>query len=238
MGITIPVTKRNPCMTIGQETIYKEKLYPIIEQIDKIELGEEESEELEDLENRLEEIEGGQQVIMSAMESTEKDKQLKIEIDALVLEFNDLFATELIKESADVTPFFFVLNDKTTELPKSLRGGERRQPQTWYEKARPLVQELLKAQVIRRSNSNIYSHIHLAPKPGTEEMRLTIDYKAINSISKAAGNAMPLIDSYLEWVAHRRPKHFYKSNLVPSLFLFKTHPFSSPYLNLDEGEKV
>ncbi len=119
------------------------------------------------------------------MDTMDEDSELLKEWEELVVEFNDVFATELTNESAVVSPFVFELKDRMAEFPRGLRGGERRQPQAWYEKARPLEQELIQAQVIQRSNSSIYSHVHLAPKPGSEEMRMAINYKIINSITKA-----------------------------------------------------
>lgn len=205
-------------MIIGQETIFREKLYGVMEMVDAVELGED--SEVDDLEYAMEEVENGQQGYISAIDTIEEDTELVKELEDLVVEFSDVFATELTKESAAVSPFVFELKDKIAEFPRSLRGGERRQPQAWYEKARPLVQELLQAQVIQRSNSSIYSHVHLAPKPGSAEMRLTIDYKVMNSITKATGNVMPLIDSFLEWVAHRRPKYFCKMDLLKGYFQF------------------
>jgi hypothetical protein len=196
---------------IGQQTIWQEDLYKVIELIDTIELGQ--VEEYEDLDNEVS--------AMTLDNSCEEDLELQEDLIKLVEEYEDIFATELEKEPADVTPFYFELKDDITDFPKALKGRERRQPTEWYVKARPLVQELLEAGVISRSNSTVYSHIHLAPKPNEPgAMRLTIDYKLINTITKSVGNVMPLIDSFLDWVAYIKPSYFCKMDLLKGYFQF------------------
>ena len=61
-------------MIIGQESIFKEKLYGIMERIDAIELGVD--SEVEELETAMENMELGQQGSVAAMYNTEEDAEL------------------------------------------------------------------------------------------------------------------------------------------------------------------
>ena len=62
--------------------------------------------------------------------------------------------------------------------------------------------------VIRESKSPYYSQVHLAPKPGTNKFRFCIDYRELNTVTKAQGWPLPNIKEMLQRLGARRSKYY------------------------------
>lgn len=95
-----------------------------------------------------------------------------------------------------------------TEEARPFREPHRRRPKTHVDEAKKQVEEMLREGVIEESNSP-WASAYLLVKKKNGKMRMCIDFRRLNSMTKKSSYPLPNIDECLENLAGKR----YFSNL-------------------------
>ena len=100
---------------------------------------------------------------------------------ALVLEFRDIFSTELNPEPADLPPLDVPIDTAKRHQPKN-QGRPRNQSVEGQQEIKRHLEKLLECGAISPVlHASAYSQILLVSKPDTKkEKRLVLDYRALN----------------------------------------------------------
>ena len=123
-------------------------------------------------------------------EGTCIDENLRSDIENLLDSHGDIFSgigkTDLVKHYI-VTSDNVPVNLPSYRLPIHLK-----------DKAKLVIDDYLQKGIIRSSNSEYASPVILVKKPGSDSVRVTIDYRALNSKSKKDAFNCPRIDEILD----------------------------------------
>lgn len=129
------------------------------------------------------------------VEALKEDKfpEMDTESRALLEEFADVFSKVLPAEGALIPPMEIRLIPELAgkSLPKSMQMPPRRYSKDQQEEIEKMVKSLT-PDVIEPCNSAFYSQVHMVWKKGGG-YRMTIDFRALNSISLGLGYPLPLV---------------------------------------------
>lgn len=129
------------------------------------------------------------------VEELKEDKfpEMVPEFRALLEEFADVFSKVLPAEGALIPPMEIRLIPELAgkSLPKSMQMPPRRYSKDQQEEIEKMVKSL-NPDVIEPCNSAFYSQVHMVWKKGGG-YRMTIDFRALNSITLGLGYPLPLI---------------------------------------------
>ena len=128
-------------------------------------------------------------------------------IQALCLEFRDIFSRTVTPQAADVPPFKIEVDDQLWQVKAHCKGARPQPPLRRLEVKRQ-IDLMLNLGVIRRAhNVGYYSQVLLTPKPGGK-WRFCIDYRILNSVSRNnAGFPIPNIPTLLHRLGAKRFKY-------------------------------
>jgi len=87
-------------------------------------------------------------------------------------------------------PSMLLKVDENVWKVNSNRGAARHQTDTKQSEINRQVSQMLEIGVIRRSQAEFYSQVHLTPKPN-KAWRFCIDYRALNTASQGMGWPIP-----------------------------------------------
>jgi hypothetical protein len=76
------------------------------------------------------------------------------------------------------------------------------------------ISELLRLGIIEKSNATYYSQVLLIPKPGVDQWRLCVDYRALNDCTADASWPIPNIDQMLRRIGNKHPRFFGSMDLT------------------------
>ena len=97
---------------------------------------------------------------------------------ALVLEFRDIFSTELSREPVDLPPLDVPIDTAKWHQPKN-QGRSRNQSVEGQQEIKRHLEKLLECGAISPVlHASAYSQVLLVSKPDTKEKRLVLDYRA------------------------------------------------------------
>ena len=122
-------------------------------------------------------------------------------------EFKGILSTVVPMVPCNVPPMVLQVDDTLWESSKH-KGPPRRQSPSKEVEIRKQLAIMLGRGVIRESKSPYYSQVHLAPKPGTNKFRFCIDYRELNTVTKAQGWPLPNIKEMLQRLGARRSKYY------------------------------
>jgi hypothetical protein len=107
-------------------------------------------------------------------------KEFVTDACALVLEFRDIFSTELSSEPADLPPLDVPIDTAKCHQPKN-QGRPRNQSVEGQQEIKRHLEKILECGAISPVlHSSAYSQVLLVSKPDTKEKRLVLDYCALN----------------------------------------------------------
>jgi hypothetical protein len=136
---------------------------------------------------------------------------------ALVLEFRDIFSTELSTEPADLPPLDVPIDTAKRHQPKN-QGRPRNQSVEGQQEIKRHLEELLECGAISPVlHASAYSQILLVSKPDTKkEKRLVLDYRALNKYVGHMNWPLPNISHMIERIGTLKPKKFAKFDVIGS----------------------
>jgi hypothetical protein len=123
-----------------------------------------------------------------------------------------VFGVTTTKGAALVQPFTFTVDDVKWR-DKAARKNARTQSPAKMAALKRILEEMLRNGVIRRSQADRYSHVHLVPKPPAD-FRLTIDFRVLNECCTSFGWPIPKIKEIFLRIAEKKPKLFAKLDLT------------------------
>jgi transposase InsO family protein len=139
--------------------------------------------------------------------------ELKSKIVSLCEEFRDLFCDVLPEQPAKVKPFDIIVNEEQWQVPSNRTPPRRMSPQK-QDEVQKQIAELLRLGIIEKSNATYYSQVLLIPKPGVNQWRLCVDYRALNDCTADASWPIPNIDQMLRRIGNKNPKFFGSMDLT------------------------
>ena len=155
------------------------------------------------------------------------------ESKALLEEFSDVFSKEMHPEGARIPPMEIRLSPEWEgkSLPKSMQMPPRRYSKDQQEEIDKMIKSL-SPDVLEPCNSAFYSQVHMVWKKGGG-YRMTIDFRALNSITLGLGYPLPMIKDINEslgefcWFSKIDLRMAYHQIRLAtgsqSLSIFKTH---------------
>lgn len=115
-------------------------------------------------------------------------------LDHLLDEYHDLFVTS--NEEIGIVPFIQHHIDTGNSQP--IRSKPFRVSIVEQQKIQHLIDEMLEANVIRKSTSPWASPIVLVKKKGTDDLRFCVDYRKLNKVTVVDPFPIPNMDAVLE----------------------------------------
>ena len=140
--------------------------------------------------------------------------EFKAKIIALIREFSDVFSRELASEPADLPPLDVSVDKQKWEVPKNQGRARPTSGQNQTELRRQLA--ILQSCKVIESITGVkaYSQVLLVKKPGTEEKRMCIDYRALNECIGHMNWPLPNILHMVDRIGQRKPKNFAKFDMT------------------------
>jgi len=140
--------------------------------------------------------------------------EFKAKIIALIREFSDVFSRELASEPADLPPLDVSVDKQKWEVPKNQGRARPTSGQNQTELRRQLA--ILQSCKVIESITGVkaYSQVLLVKKPGTEEKRMCIDYRALNECIGHMNWPLPNILHMVDRIGQRKPKIFAKFDMT------------------------
>jgi transposase InsO family protein len=135
------------------------------------------------------------------------DTEFHRSIQAVCLEFSDIFSRTVTAHPADVPSFKLEVDEPQWQV-KAHSKGARPQPPSRRLEVKRQIELMLSLGIISRTHDvGYYSQVLLVPKPG-EKWRFCIDYRILNSLSlNNAGFPIPNIPSMLRRLGERKFKY-------------------------------
>ncbi len=131
----------------------------------------------------------------------------------LVLEFRDIFSTELSPEPADLPPLDVPIDTAKWHQPKN-QGRQRNQSVEGQQEIKRHMEKLLECGAISPVlHASAYSQVLLLSKPDTKEKRLVLDYRALNECVGHM-NWPSNISHMIERIGALKPKKFGKFDMT------------------------
>ena len=136
---------------------------------------------------------------------TEKEQLL-----ALLEEFRDVFATEVSKEPARVTPYHFKVDEEKWLKETGTRIYTRPQGEIKRLAMRTFAKKGIEDTILRTCSANRWAQVHLVAKPKSVDFpwRVTLDYRPLNRCTLTRGWPIPNIKSLLTQIGYKKPKLF------------------------------
>jgi len=132
----------------------------------------------------------------------------------LVLEFRDIFSTELSPEPADLPPLDIDIDTAKWHQPKN-QGRPRNQSVEGQQEVKRHLNKLLECGAISPVlHAPAYSQVLLVTKPDTTEKRLVLDYRALNECIGHMNWPLPNISQMIERIGFLKPKKFAKFDMT------------------------
>ena len=136
-------------------------------------------------------------------------------VKSLAKQYN-CFSTKLRRKPANLTLYKMEVNNEDWQQPRN-RGKSRNLSAAKEAELEKHLVKLTAAGAIERCNATHYSHPHLVPKghSGSDEMRLTFDFRGLNSATKdGCAFPIPLVPDMIRKIADSNPKIFTKFDLT------------------------
>jgi hypothetical protein len=135
---------------------------------------------------------------------------------APVLEFRDIFSTELSPEPADLPPLDVPIDTAKRHQPKN-QGRPRNQSVEGQQEIKRHLEKLLECGAISPVlHASAYSQVLLVSKPDTKEKRSVLDYRALNEYVGHMKWPLPNISHMIERIGTLKPKKFAKFDVIGS----------------------
>jgi hypothetical protein len=134
--------------------------------------------------------------------------ELQKDIKDLLIEYSDIFRTDVSAKHADVPAMDIKVDRQKWNSLKGVMGvSPRTQSNEKNIEIQRQVNKMLTAGVIKRSEANRYCQVLLVPKPDGKK-RFCIDYTPLNSCCEGEGWNLPNIGQTLQRIGTHRPKIF------------------------------
>jgi hypothetical protein len=132
-----------------------------------------------------------------------------------VLEFRDIFSTELSPEPADLPPLDVPIDTAKWHQPKK-QGRLRNQSVEGQQEIKRHLEKLLECGAISPvlHASAYYSQVLLVSKSDTKEKLLVLDYRALNECVGHMNWPLPNISYKIERIGALKPKKFAKFDMT------------------------
>ena len=140
------------------------------------------------------------------------DEELREEATRLCTKYQKLFSISVSPEPADLKPMELVVDQNNWEL-NSNKGPARQQTDPKQKEIRVQVAKMLDLGVIRPSQAEYYSQVHLTPK-SNGKWRFCIDYRPLNLACKGMGWPIPNIEQMIQRLGQKRAKYYAKIDLT------------------------
>lgn len=145
-----------------------------------------------------EEIEGEIPTEIYGSEKLQKD------ITELCNQYVDIFSTKLRPQPADIPAYEIKCDTEKWHVNKN-RQPARVQTHAKQEETIRQINDMLKNNVIRKSQASTYSQVLLTPKPNNK-WRFCVDYRNLNAACDKQGWPIPNIKLMIDRIGHRVPK--------------------------------
>ena len=140
----------------------------------------------------------------------ENDPAFNQQIHNLCAEYKHIFSKTIRSEPADITPMTIEVDEQAwyntgrAQLPARFVNAQKEPT------LREHVKMLYDNKIIIESNAELYSQLHMIPKPNRtpKEWRVTCDYRDLNSATKPQSNALPNIEQMFSRINSAKPKYF------------------------------
>lgn len=129
---------------------------------------------------------------------------LKTKLTELCIEYRDIFSAQLRPKPADIPAYEIQCDIEKWNINKN-RIPARVQSHTKQAETIRQVGEMLKNNVIRKSQASSYSQILLTPKPNNK-WRFCVDYRNLNSTCTKQGWPIPNIKLMIQRIGHQSPR--------------------------------
>jgi hypothetical protein len=134
--------------------------------------------------------------------------ELQNDITNLLIEYSDIFRTDVSPLHADVPPMDIKVDRAKWNSLKGVMGvSPRIQSAEKNVEIKRQVDKMLAAGIIQQSEANRYCQVLLVPKPDGKK-RFCIDYTPLNSCCEGDGWNLPNIGHTLQRIGTHRPKLF------------------------------
>lgn len=129
---------------------------------------------------------------------------LKLELNKLCTEYVDIFSTKLRPQPADI-PAYEIKCDRSKWLISKNRVPARVQTAAKQAETIRQVNDMIKNNVIRKSQASAHSQILLTPKPNNK-WRFCVDYRNFNTTCEKQGWPIPNIKLMMQRIGTQNPK--------------------------------
>lgn len=136
------------------------------------------------------------------------DMDTQRKIRRLLQQFEMCFRRTVSSDPAKVKPLYFEIDIQQWENLSENRSHLRPISQAKAAELKRQINKMLALGVITSSTANRYSHPHMVLKPGTNQYRMTIDFRALNTVVKSSVNVVPLIREIFERIGSEKPNYF------------------------------
>jgi len=122
---------------------------------------------------------------------------ISTELNRILMKHEIIFRESLDRNwVADLPKFDLELSEPVKTWPSSMHLPTRRQPMAWHAEIKLQIDDLLERGIISESQSPTYSQILLTKKKGGS-LRMCIDYKALNKLTRKLGWPLPIIETLI-----------------------------------------
>ena len=143
--------------------------------------------------------------------------------------YDKIISTHLNPEPANLPPMELKVEEERWRV-SSNQGPARQQTAAKNIEVRKQIDKLLPIGVIKPSQAEHYSQVHLTPKPHTpQEWRFCIDYRWLNLVCKGMGWPIPNIKNMLQRLGAKRAKYYAKLDLTSGYHQAPLHKDSRGY---------
>ena len=123
----------------------------------------------------------------------------------LCMEYLDIFSTKVRQQPADIPPFEIKCDLNKWHIAKN-RGAPRMQTPIKQAETIRQINEMLRLNVIQKSNASAYSQVHLVPKPNSDKWRFCVDYRRLNDCCEKSGWPIPNIKLMFARIGNMQPQ--------------------------------
>jgi cleavage and polyadenylation specificity factor subunit 1 len=160
------------------------------------------------------------------------DPDFQEKIRSLLVEYSCLFRRDVSPTPALIPPMEIKVDRQKWNTVRGNMGVPPRiQSQQKNCEIQRQCEKLIELNVMKRSDSNRYSQVHLVPKPGGDKTkwRFCIDYVLLNSCCEGDGWNIPNIQQMLHRVGSHKPKYFAVMDLTSGYHQAPLSKSSQPF---------
>jgi len=147
------------------------------------------------------------------------DPSVRKAVKTTLESFSEIFRKELPAEPSRIPPFDLELEENNTwNTDRNNKRPPRIQAIVKQYEVSKFIRKATAVGLIRPSQANAWSQVHLTPKKDTGKWRFCIDFRALNDASKPLGWPIPNIKQMILRIGQRRANYFVVIDLTQGYY--------------------